>query len=101
MGIDQKVFDRLVELGEGAEPDSLHCGICNDIDTTLFEDYGPFNGYDYLEQVFEEMGLDPQDPLKVRGASYMKRGNLWSGEEGEIRRAFCLELAGWIKQNRL
>lgn len=101
MGIDKRVHDRLMALADGAEPDFRRCGICNDINSLLFDDYGTFDGYDYLSQVFREMGLDPHDPLRVRGASYTKRGDLWAGETGEIRREFCREVAEWIKQNRL
>lgn len=74
-------------------------GICANMEDELME-HQAGNGYTYCSLIFQAMGLDANDPLAKRGASYHVH-RPWEGEQGDIRRAFCAEMADFIEQNYL
>lgn len=91
----QKVFNRLMELGRGSEPQSKLCGICNDIDHHVFERSNDC-GYAYCAAVFTLMGLHYSGPLDFDFDEEYK--SHWEGIRGKERRQLCRDMAQTIER---
>lgn len=94
-----KVITELRRLADGGEPDFLEYGICSQprIDAGVSSEW--------LEDVFEALGLDRIYPIEASvcnnpKARYEVHANhyiLWSGRQGELRRALCARVADYLE----
>lgn len=96
---EKLVYARLMELANGAEPESPVCGICNDINEMVFDKIASSQtGYEYLGDLFRRMGYDGMRPLGEEDVAKGRYELPWEGSRGEARRKLCRETAEFIKE---
>jgi hypothetical protein len=100
--VHRQAVARLRELASGAEPDDPIDGICWDL--TANTNHPGISMVDYCMGVFIGLGFEDDDvayPLGEHRDAIEAHGDLWSGEEGERRRALAARMARFIAQDKL